>query len=327
MAGGTVRALRVAGLVACLAACGGEEPAREASGDFGEAAATPRANAAPRVDHLELRPEAGSTGERVQVLAQVSDPDGDRMFVGYRWEVDGLAAEVSGPEIRLLDVPKGARVRVTVTAGDGTLVSEPVSAEFRVRNSPPEIRNLVLQPTGDVFAGQTVSILPRTHDADGDALEHEFTWYVNGNERGTGDHTFSTRGLRRGDRVGVRVVASDGEDRSDPLEGAAFEIANAPPSILSQPPAVGPDGHFRYRPEVQDADGDRPLRFRLDESPPGMQLDPADGELSWQASVEHQGTFPVVLVVEDVAGGKAEQRFELIVDVVPGEAAPAASAD
>ena len=130
----------------------------------------------------------------------------------------------------------------------------------------------------------------------------------------------STRELRRGDTVQVRVEASDGEARSNAIESPALRVGNAPPRVLSRPEGAGEDGIFRYRVKTEDADGDSPLRYRLVSAPEGMLVSSGRGEIVWEPAADQGGRHPVTLEVDDLHGGKALHRFEVIVGIDEGNA-------
>ena len=76
---------------------------------------------------------------------------------------------------------------------------------------------------------------------------------------------------------------------------------------------------------VEDADDDRRLRYRLLEGPTGMKLDWLSGKLTWAPSDAQAGTHAVEIEVDDLAGGKATQTFEIRVgfeEPAPTPAAP-----
>jgi hypothetical protein len=88
-------------------------------------------------------------------------------------------------------------------------------------------------------------------------------------------------------------------------------VANASPVITSAPVGFGGDGAFRYQVAAEDPDGDRRLRYRLLDAPPGMAVDILFGMVTWTPADSQVGSHPVVIEVDDMAGGKATQSFEV----------------
>ena len=138
------------------------------------------------------------------------------------------------------------------------------------------------------------------------------------------ESTLSRRHFRRGDRIQLEALASDGDDESEPLRGPEIQVVNSPPRIVSTPEKIDEDGTFRYAVAVEDADDDRRLRYRLLEGPTGMTLNWLSGKLSWAPSEDQEGTHPVEIEVDDLAGGKDTQRFEIEVGLEEPAPPPAA---
>ncbi|MEN8183430.1 MAG: hypothetical protein ABFS46_12945, partial [Myxococcota bacterium] len=154
----------------------------------------------------------------------------------------------------------------------------------------------------------------------------EYHWSINGREVKDVGPSFSTEGLERGDQIQARVVATDGDVRSEALVSPTVRVANGAPRIVSSPPGGLADGEFVYQLEAEDPDGDRTLRFRLLEGPPGMRVDPVLGEVRWKPSADQVGAHPVDLAVADPQGASTAQRFEITLRETE-EAVPASRAD
>jgi hypothetical protein len=308
--------------LAFAAACGGNE-ARAPEAGAGASDAVTQANEAPRIERLRLEPAEPLPGDRVRALATVRDADGDRVTQGFRWQVAGRELPESGAEIELGWLSRGEEIEVWVTASDGKAESEPAYAAVRVGNQRPVLENVALQPVGAVLPGQPAVATPLARDADGDELSFRFRWTVNEVEaEGREEASFPTEGLRPGDEIRVEVVASDGEAESDAAWSGVLRVGNAAPEITSQPAGVGPGQAFSYRVAARDPEGDRNLRYLLRKGPEGMALNPVLGELHWQPRPEQAGVHPVEIAVEDSAGARSVQVFELTV----GTSAPAAPA-
>jgi hypothetical protein len=247
--------------------------------------------------------------------------------VSFDWKVNGeVVASGQRPRFTLEDVRKGDRIEVTAVATDGRLKSRPVSERTRIGNRPPLLQGVVLDPQTTVRAGDELLASPKATDADDDPLDFEYSWLVNDLESSQGDREFSTRGLKRGDRVRVRVVASDGSEESRPQESREITMGNSPPLIKEIPKAQTDEGLFRYSFEAEDPDGDRNLRFRLGKAPQGMRIDPILGVATWRPNESQAGVHPVEVIVQDTHGDGSALRFEVTVTatpVDPGDQPPA----
>lgn len=327
----------VAAALACLplAGCGGSEEASRPSGAPMSEAPSPaarRENAAPLIERVRLDPSDPVPGVTLSAVVDASDPDGDPLRLRYEWRVNGeLVAEGARPAVSLPDLRKDDEVEVRVVATDGVLESSPRSDRGRVVNRAPMVDGITFTPEDEVRPGDTIVASPSGQDPDNDRVEFRYTWLVNGVERGSG-REFPTTGLRRGDRVAVRVVASDGRAESRPVTSPEFTLENSPPRITALPELETDSGVFRYAFEAVDDDGDRNLRFWLEQSPDGMTIDPILGVVTWRPGPDQAGAHPVEVGVKDGAGEGTTFLFEVTVTASGGgfgakaDAPPAAPA-
>ena len=123
----------------------------------------------------------------------------------------------------------------------------------------------------------------------------------------------------------MTVIASDGDSDSAPVQSPIWIAANTPPEIVSVPGEFSSDGVFRYAVEVRDADGDRGVELRLEETPEGMSFDPASSTLSWAPNTDQSGVHTFSITADDGHGGVVRQQVEVRV-AGPGDASPAAVA-
>ena len=119
-------------------------------------------------------------------------------------------------------------------------------------------------------------------------------------------------------------LSSDGDGPSPALLSDAITVVNAPPRIVSVPSVFDDDGVFRYALKIEDLDGDRMFRYRLEEAPLGMKVDQVRGLVSWRPREDQAGVHPVRVTVDDRAGGVASQRFDVQVEFASGVPASAA---
>lgn len=311
---------RVAGAVlgsALLAfACGSEEPqpsgaplARQQSAPAEERVE----NEAPVVERLVLHPPAPLPGQQIEARIDASDPDGDPIRLDLEWRHAGrVIAEGARTTVAPEALAKGDEVVVFATATDGRATSDPVRASVVVGNTPPLIQAFYLAPDGEIAPGQEVTAAPQAADPDGDALEYEFAWLLNGQHvRGAEAATFDTGKLKRGDRLQAHVRVSDGEAWSPVAESMTLTLANRAPRFAALPPIEATDGAFRVELAAEDPDGDRTLRFRLLEGPQGMTVDPVSGRVSWRPGADAVGSHAVEVAVGDSFGAESAMRFEL----------------
>jgi hypothetical protein len=306
-----------AALLVLGAACGGRDegadPAPPPALVATPSAAHETANHPPVVSAVHFEPPVPMSGKPLHAVVDAADPDGDKLTFAFEWSVGGEPRAETGSEIALAQVAAGDRIEVTVRASDGRAKSDPVHAALDVRNLPPLVDSVRIEPGSSVSRGDPVRVTAQAHDPDGQNVELRYEWTVNDREVAGDGARLSTEGLHKDDAIRVWVVASDGEDESDAVPSAVVSVANSEPEIVSTPSGVSSDGSFRYQMQARDPDGDRNLRFRLKSGPPGMAANPVTGEVTWHAGPGQDGKFPVELVVEDSDGAQSVQSFELTV--------------
>lgn len=176
-------------------------------------------------------------------------------------------------------------------------------------NQPPRIRAISLRQAEDDESSWLAVV--EADDAEGDPIELDYVWFVNGKPTEARSERFDATGQGRGDRFHVEVTPRDRHATGTVAASGRVEVANSPPYITSQPPASMAGGVYRYMVEASDPEGDRPLRFELVQSPDGMRLDPYSGELQWRPTAGQAGTHTVEIAVSDNQGGRSTQLFEL----------------
>ncbi len=291
-----------------------------------EPAATPQAGtdgvgSAPVIDRLEVSPREAMLGREIRVIAEASDPDGGPVRMVFRWTRNGQeVAETHTPSMVFYELEKGDSIKLEAVASDGRNESATETLRIPVANRPPTLTKLEMEPAGDVRAGMTVTATPYGEDPDNDRLEYEYRWIVDGSEKGT-ERSFDTTGLRRGNTLAVEVRASDGEARSRPYTIEA-ELGNTPPTIHSEGERpVG--GLYQHQFAAKDVDGDRNLRFSLEQGPAGMTMDAITGLLSWSPGDGDAGRHEVVVGVKDSSGDGSTLSFAVNVATEAAEQPPA----
>lgn len=298
-------------------ACGGDPEPAPATGSeptaargFSEAR---EVAAAPVIERVRLEPREPARDEVVRAVVSARDPNGDPVELDYRWRIDGTPQRWGEESLELAGVRKGAVVEVEVTASDGSLRSDPARAEVSVIDRPPALTALTVDPPEEVAPGSPVKAQADASDPDGDRVRFEYRWLVNGEASAERGDVFVAEDLQQGDTIQVEVRAGDGTSWTRPKRSAPVRVGSAHPEITSRPPGFRGDGVFRYAVEAEDPDGDRLLRYRLDEAPDGMVIDSVLGEVSWRPAEGQTGVHPVKVVVRDSSGLETSQSFRVTV--------------
>lgn len=190
-------------------------------------------------------------------------------------------------------------------------------------NRPPAVRSLTVAASEDDPSLFEARI--EADDPDGDHIDLDVVWFVNGAPASRGELTFDPSHQKRGDSVHVEVTPHDGKIAGATAESGHIGIQNAAPLITSQPPSTMPGGVYRYMVEAKDPEGDAPIRFELLQRPDGMRLDPYNGELTWRPSADQAGEHTVEIAVQDPSGARSTQEF--VLPITAPAAPPASPAD
>lgn len=271
------------------------------------------ANQRPVIDQLRIEPEHPLPGDTVRAIARARDPDGQVVDIVFDWEVAGVPRSETGPEIEVPRVRKGTRIEVTATANDGLLESEPARRAVEVRNQRPTLTHASIEPWTTVGLGDSLSVSAEGEDPDGDLITLHYHWRVNDQPVAAEGASLSTAGLAAGDLVYARVLASDGESESDPIDTARVRVVGATPKIVSAPSEFSADGTFRYTVEVEQPNGAGGIRFGLRTAPEGMWVNPVSGEITWRPKPGQTGVHPVEVEVRDPGGAVIVQAFRVTV--------------
>jgi hypothetical protein len=125
-------------------------------------------------------------------------------------------------------------------------------------NSSPTIRTVNFEPASP-RAGDKVHAVVEGSDADGDRLSYTFNWSVNGDRQAQQGSAIDLSRARKGERLSVTVVASDGRASSEPFE-ASTRVRNRAPQLtgvrLESSSAISADSEVTARPSGKDLDGD-----------------------------------------------------------------------
>lgn len=185
-----------------------------------------------------------------------------------------------------------------------------------VNNIAPRITRVQIEPA-QAGTLDDLRAVAEAADTDTPSVDIDFVWVINGTERpDLADETLSHEEFRKGDKIAVKAVASDGDNEVE-RTSAEQVIVNSPPAFTGDPRVAGQINGLTLRAEDPDDD---PVQFSLGGAPAGMQIDPKMGRITYQGSEEEPGgDYTVVVKVDDGDGGEA--RWEFGLSVSPGSKA------
>ncbi|MBW2391173.1 MAG: hypothetical protein JRG89_22460, partial [Deltaproteobacteria bacterium] len=280
----------------------------------------------PSISSAQLRPSEPVPGDTLVLHYVTGEPDGAALSAGFLWQLNGQRLGNDGPKLMVpAQARKGDTIKVRLVVQNGSETSDEIWREVTVGNTTEKWVSLELVPSGEVAAGTVLTAVSEVDDHDGDALEYEYTWSVNGTRQDATGGTFSTVGLTRDDEISVTVMASDGDSYENEMESNTVTILNSDPKITSAPPKFSRDGSLRYEVKVVDPDGDRRITYSLDAGPKSMKIDNISGILTWAPVEADVGEHQIEVRASDRYGGFALQHFDLTVGFESDDAVPAST--
>ncbi len=294
--------------LAVIAGCGQDEA--RSPGAAGRRPVPPKVIAA----HIVPSPAYATSFLTAQV--RTADAQGQAVELLYQWLRNG--EEIPGatsPTLRPPAFRQGDEISVQVIPRSRGVKGAPVAAPpLRILNSPPAIVRLALSP-GFPVKEDAIAVTVEAHDPDDDSLTFSYQWLRNDVPiPHATEATLSGADLRKGDRIAVRVTASDGEAESPVSVSPTVVVRNTPPRVVpGKQWQTGPEGTLIYQVMAVDADGD-PVVFRLSsDAPKGMIIDPHSGVLRWTPGPGDAGAHRFSVIVTDSDGAAVQQEVTVTV--------------
>ena len=207
-----------------------------------------------------------------------------------------------------------------VYATDGKHDVSAQTPALSIGNAAPRVKTLRITPDRatalDLLEAQADVV-----DDDGDRVQVSYRWLRNGEPLPEATNSRLAPGIaHRGDTVAVQVNATDGSDESGWIQSKGLQLANAAPTITTQPNyELSGSGQYSYEVAAKDPDGDSPLRYEIVQGPPGMSVDVSGGRVTWRVPADAKGVYPIEIAVSDPHGGKTTQSYSLSVDWDAGQ--------
>jgi len=225
------------------------------------------------------------------------------------WLVNGMPFTTLAPtEFIGSDAEKGAEIQAKASIQGREVLSNTV----KIMNAPPELTRVKILP--EVFKpGDTLSIEAAGNDVDGDRVAVRCEWTRNGEPAGNGESIEG--GLKRGDKISVKVTPYDGDAYGSSIV-LNREIRNMPPVIVDHKDFTFDGTVYSYQVKASDPDGDT-LTYALQSPKADMTIDSATGVLKWAVPKEFAGKKSASVVVRDGNGGTANYSIEIDIQSRP----------
>lgn len=268
---------------------------------------------------------------KLQIKQPAIDDDGDKVSYRVRWLRDRIAvAGISNLfEVPAAQLRKGQTWEALVIPHDGEVEGAAARVAAVVRNTPPDPPQIALNPRAPRASDSlSVRIDRPALDPDGDTVRYEYEWSVDGTARplARGESALAAAVAGKGHRIGVAVVAFDGEDRSAPAT-AEVAVANTPPpapllELLPARPRSGEAVALKIGTASADADGDA-VSHSVQWSRNGAPVDGWSGPRLDRGQLKKGERIAVKVIPSDgsAAGSPAQLEFT-VGNTPPGAARP-----
>lgn len=187
-------------------------------------------NGVPTLQAATVTPERATRRDALTCAAvDLNDVDDDPITLRYTWSIGEREVPLDSATLPAGTARRDDQVRCAITASDPTSTAETVWSEpVVIGNAPPELSEVQLSPR----PAYTTSVLTASaiaSDPDGDAVNLQWSWQINGVDAG-GSSALPSDRFVRGDTIAAQVVGSDGIDASEPAATTELTIRNSPPS-------------------------------------------------------------------------------------------------
>jgi len=290
-------------LGAMMSACGAETPReKEASpaGRKGGEMASEIGNArGTAIYALHVIPQKAYKTSTLSLVAEGFSLADARIS----WKINGMPVpELSSDKVKMENSKKGDIVHAIAVVHGQEVVSDSVT----IANSVPEFTQIRILPES-FKPGDTFSVEASASDVDGDEVAISYEWILNG--MSVSNDPFLGVPVKRGDQMMIKLVASDGREKSPPAV-LKREIRNFPP-MIAEDTALRCDTQIcSGRIRASDPDGDK-LTFTLRKGPQHMSVDSVSGSVTWEIPAAYIGNEIVSVAVSDGHGGESIKTFSI----------------
>jgi hypothetical protein len=220
------------------------------------------------------------------------------------WLVNGgrVASQDTPEQFKPTGTNKGDTVQARAIIDDKEILSNTVT----IVNAPPELSRVKIMP--EVFKPEDkLYIDAAAVDIDGDDASITYEWTLNGEPAGSSKEI--TAGIKRGDKISVKVTPYDGEKYGSSIT-LKREIRNLPPMLAKESKSVFDGKTYTYQINATDPDGDE-LTYTLKEGPAGMAIGSANGAITWEVPQGYTGVTNITVLISDSQGGELLAPFNL----------------
>jgi hypothetical protein len=186
-------------------------------------------NTAPTAT-VEAGPESASTSDDLVATVTGVDVDDDGLTYSWSWKRDGQDAGIDSDTVPADQTNKGEVWTVSVTPNDGETDGEAAEATVGIENTIPVADSVQIGPA-EVYEDTTITATATGTDEDGDDLDWNYLWSVNGVEVPDVDgDSLDGKSFDKGDTISVEATPNDGDADGNTVESDEIVVLNTAPS-------------------------------------------------------------------------------------------------
>jgi len=179
----------------------------------------------------------------------------------------------------------------------------------------------VLVTPARIETGQDISLQVVLKSESPEISRLQYDWYVNDEVYlYSQDEVLPADAFQRGDSIFVEIIPMIDDEPARMFRSDPFIVANASPRFTSNPEDASLQGGvFRYQVVAEDREND-PIRFTVQDSPKGLEIDEGSGLVNWVVPGDFLGSVSFMVIADD-GSDKSSQvvRFDISDRISEGE--------
>ena len=160
------------------------------------------------------------------------------------------------------------------------------------------------------MTGEPLRAKVQATDPANDEIKVQYQWKIDGQVVQESEESVLNSPLSRGAFVEVEAIVSNRASSCSPVTISAF-VGNASPTVRFSGQSLESENNYHAKIEAADPEGD-PIKFLLKSGPPGMNVDPATGDIRWLVRAEDTGTsYEVQIAAQDSEGAETLLNYQI----------------